>query len=436
MKQLRAWMIQKWKSVKASKAIKKTVACVKQGIDFLSKVWRVVRVMLEPFWVRRELLLLAGLYLAAVLVVLFLMPGPWQGFPASWQRKLNYVAKKDLDANYRVAEADIGRPAGFPGDWGWFLPDRNTIIGKYARQALASGEAIDSGILRAQPVLTVGDGFGLVIFPLDKQKNVCSFLNAGSYVDVADSASVVVPGLRVSAIAYPPGADVGSQCFAILEVDRRGEPKLAPDKLASFHLVMRDFRTINFSPAEPAICQLKPASHVDVMRSEQVFISEARVHAIKPLPGRPGNKGTTGCVAVLEIELEKSRSPLWGQQGSLNLVPRDFVLVKFPDQKGPVCKLPIGSLVDVLRDKLIVIRGVRVHMVEAAPAAPAEKKAQPDTSDKKAQSGTPGEKPPSSTSHKDEKEQSCSLEVEVPYEKETLVPADQVTKLHLEVQSK
>jgi hypothetical protein len=415
MIQFRQWIVKRWKKAKASKGFQTVSTGVNTVVDWLRKLRLLIRAMLDVLSVRRELLLLATLYFLAIIILLLMMPGHLSDFPASWRTRLNYVAKKDLDANFRISEADLGRPAGFPGNWGWFLPDRNSLIGKYVKHPILSGESIDTPILQELPDPTAGDGFGLVVFPLDKQKNLCNVLNTGSYVDVTDNATDIVSGVRVSAIANPPGADLATQsCFAILEVDRRDEPKLVPDKLASLQLVIRDFKPVTVSLGESVICQIKAGAHVEVMRSELVFVPEARVRAIKTSSSGTGEKATAGCVVVLEVEHEKSQSSLWSQQGALHLVPRDFALIKFTGQKGPVCKLATGSLVNVLRDQQLVISGVRVHMIEGAPASATKKKVPPGKL------------------QEDEKERSCSADIEVPYEKASLVPADQIANLHLE----
>jgi len=432
MNSLRARMVKVWESARAWKPVQILIGTVRKGIRLLLKVWGAIVAMLQPLWVRREMVLVLAVYVMATLIILFLMPGHWRDFPASWQTKLSYVAKKDLDTNYRLTEADLGRPGAVRGGWGWFLPDRSRLIGKYVKSSIRSGEEIDTEIVKNQPELKAGAGFSLAVFPLDKQKNLCSLLNAGSYVDIADSATVIVSGVRVSAITAPPGVDISQSCFAILEADRRDEPKLAPDKLATFHLVVRDFQPRDFFVAEARICKLQPGAHVDVVHSEQVFISEARVHSINPASPIAGANTPAGCVAVLEVEREKSQSSLWSQQGALHLVPRDFALVKFANQKGSVCELPIGSLVDVMNDKDRLISGLRRHAKESALASPPETKAPPSGSDKKAPPGTSEKKSPPNTSHQDQKEQSCSEEVEVPYEKDALIAADQIAKLHIE----
>jgi hypothetical protein len=210
--------------------------------DFVLWLVHMILAMRRWLWIRIEFILAVSLYGAAVGVVLvYCFPGSWKDFVGSWQTKLNYVATKQLEPNYRVNTEDLRRPASVPGAWGWFLPDRATMTGRYVKAVIPQDKEISAANLEARPDLTVDKAYALVFFPLDRQLQLCLRLNAGSYVDVVGPKAVVVPKVRVHAIDLTPAgaADkTAPPCFAILELEKEKEPLFAPNQLADLHLAM------------------------------------------------------------------------------------------------------------------------------------------------------------------------------------------------------
>jgi hypothetical protein len=192
--------------------------------------------------IRRELILPITLYFIALAFwLLYGFPGPWRDSPASWRAELSYAASKQLEANHLLVADDLALPQAIPGAWGWFLPDRDTLVGKYVKARISQKQEIAAANLREQPGPVDDKSLGLVVFPLDKQAQLCNILDAGSYVDVMGPKDVVALRVRVHAIGPPSLVQTdkpSGSCFALLEVAEEKEPLLAPDQLANMHLTI------------------------------------------------------------------------------------------------------------------------------------------------------------------------------------------------------
>jgi hypothetical protein len=179
-------------------------------------------------WLRWQLIVVIILYGAVV----------WAVAPS--KTEVFYVATQTLDRNHRLLPDDIGRPTSGPGTWGWFLPDRETLEGKYVTECIPAGEAIEPARLQLWPDLTIDAAHRLVIFLLDKQPQLSDFLNANSYVDVMGAdAAPVAPKVRVHAVVCPKprsGDKTTPACYALLAVSVQNEPAVS-GKIASLRLV-------------------------------------------------------------------------------------------------------------------------------------------------------------------------------------------------------
>jgi hypothetical protein len=230
---------------------KKMLELLKGIRDFFKQRWKEILELLKgtrdffkqrakEIWVRRELVIVVTLYLSLVAaLIVYRFPGSWKDFPASWRVRLNYIAARQLEANHQLRDEDMLRPRSIPGAWGWFLPDRGSLNGKYVVHEISGNQDIDPSNLQEQPDLAIDDKFRLVSFPLDKQVQLCSLLNSGSHVDVM-GAKEPVDAVRVHAVVRlsAPTEKPGAPCFVLLEVEKAKEPLLAPDQLATLHLVL------------------------------------------------------------------------------------------------------------------------------------------------------------------------------------------------------
>lgn len=163
-------------------------------------------------------------------------------FPEPLKTEVFYVATRPLDLNRRLLPDDIGRPSSWPGSWGLFLPDRETLEGKYVTaECIPAGRPIGPARLQLSPHLPIDEaGYRPVIFPLDKQPQLSDLLNANSYVDLVDAdAAPIAPNLRVHAIVCPKlrsGQKTTPACYAILAVPVAKEPPVS-SRMASLRLV-------------------------------------------------------------------------------------------------------------------------------------------------------------------------------------------------------
>jgi hypothetical protein len=151
-----------------------------------------------------------------------------------------YISTRQLPPNHRLVPGDITRPPSGPGAWGWSLPDRESLEGKYVTDLIPPGEPVQLDRLQLSPDLTVGDCYRPTIFPLDKQPQLSDLLNANSYVDVTDTDAVLkLAKVRVHGVVCPKpnlGDKVTQACYAILAVPADKQASLA-DKSASLRLV-------------------------------------------------------------------------------------------------------------------------------------------------------------------------------------------------------
>jgi hypothetical protein len=236
------WYKDQWDKARVSKLGRAFFWGWGKASDFILWLVHVIIAMLRWLGIRIEMILAVSLYGGAVVAVLVCcFPGSWKDFIGSWQTKLNYVAARQFEPNYRINIEDLRRPPSVPGAWGWFLPDRATMAGRYVKTTIPQAQEVSAANLQAHPDLTVDQAHDLVFFSLDKQLQFCLLLNAGSYVDVVGPTATVVPKVRVHAIdSVPAGAADKTMppCFAILELDKEKEPLLAPNQLANLHLAL------------------------------------------------------------------------------------------------------------------------------------------------------------------------------------------------------
>jgi hypothetical protein len=185
-------------------------------------------------WIRWQLIVLTILYAAAVWAVAHY-------YIESSTLEVSYIATRPLDQNRRLLPDDIGRPISGPGTWGWFLPDRETLEGRYVKKHIPPGHPIESSNLQPLPDLIVDAHHRPVIFPLEKQPQLSAFLNANSYVDVMGNAPPPVASqVRIHAViclTSLPSDKSNPPCYAILAVPTANEPALSAGKIAMFRLV-------------------------------------------------------------------------------------------------------------------------------------------------------------------------------------------------------
>jgi hypothetical protein len=201
---------------------------------------------------RREIVLVLLVYLAVVIVI--------GGFRMNaYVVHSSYAATRSLAKNHRVQATDLGRPAWWPGSWGWLLPNSNLLIDKYVSVGLIkAGQAIDESKVQLQPDLTdLADPIDkktverrAVIFPIPAaQSLLCQYLDVNTRVDVMPAQPVTtgskdfqgIPRIRVVAVGLQTAAadtKTPPPCFAVLAIPKDMEAYLEPSKLAGLHLVL------------------------------------------------------------------------------------------------------------------------------------------------------------------------------------------------------
>jgi hypothetical protein len=140
---------------------------------------------------------------------------------------LHYVASKKLLKNHRLVAADIQVPTCGPGRWGWFLPDRDSLEGKYVTSEIPQSRVISIENLSDFPDVQLHANLRPVVFPLETQQQLAQFLDADSIVDVLGTESEPLAGtVRVHAVVCQSvvnGDKNPSPCYAILELSQQQE---------------------------------------------------------------------------------------------------------------------------------------------------------------------------------------------------------------------
>jgi hypothetical protein len=196
-----------------------------------------MRAWLEARW---QLLVVVGIYLVAISVLGYLR--------VDRSTDVSYVAARELPPNHLLRDEDFTRPTSGAGAWGWFLPDRDTVVGRYvAMNGVQKDKPIMPATLLAIPALPTAPGARAVFVPLDAQPHLSTFLNAGRNVsvvgpgtpaggNVSATVTVVAPRTTVSAVVCPKPADPKS-CYAILTVSPSEEANMTGDKLGKLRLI-------------------------------------------------------------------------------------------------------------------------------------------------------------------------------------------------------
>lgn len=180
-------------------------------------------------WTRWQLLAVVVIYFAAIWMAGHHRIGRWA--------ETSYVAAGDLGPNHLLRADDFARPASGAGAWGWFLPDRDVILGQYVTNGVLKGQPIVPKDLRSSPNPHTAAGRRPVFFPLERQPELSAFLNAGASVDVVGAdAKPVIPRAPVHAVVCPKSGEPKT-CYAILAVPNGKEPDVTGDKRGRLRLI-------------------------------------------------------------------------------------------------------------------------------------------------------------------------------------------------------
>jgi len=170
--------------------------------------------------IRWRMILLVVTYLALV----FMIARFWT---AQGESEHQYVASKKLIKNRRLMPGDIKEPPSGPGRWGWFLPNREALEGKYVINDIPQANVISIDNLGTSPDMKLDDSLRPLIFSLETQPQLAQFLNAESTVDVLGiDPNPLAQDLKVHAVVCesPAHADKNTgTCYAILAMSLKQE---------------------------------------------------------------------------------------------------------------------------------------------------------------------------------------------------------------------
>ncbi len=103
------------------------------------------------------------LHLALLYGVIVLARAWWMGDPPADQ----YLLTRDLQHNHRLVAEDLTRPSSGAGSFGWRMPDKATLVGKYlAPQERWVHQQVGERHLVAEPDLSIPPGRKAFLFPL------------------------------------------------------------------------------------------------------------------------------------------------------------------------------------------------------------------------------------------------------------------------------
>lgn len=166
--------------------------------------------------------------LYALLVLLVIVS--WLYLSKDEVEKHHYVAAQALPKNWLMSIQDFDKPKSGPGAYGWFLPDKADLVGKYVGQEkIDAGKEIDEERLRSALELRLETGMRPALVSIDKQGIPPRFLNAGAIVDVFGKESkLIVAGARVHGVicvagkaAKQPGLPSCTGILSVNESDAR-----------------------------------------------------------------------------------------------------------------------------------------------------------------------------------------------------------------------
>jgi hypothetical protein len=200
---------------------------------------RTIRGILLIYW---PLLWMGSAYLLTVALVGQLWIAP-ADCPAT------YIATHTLQENRWLVKQDFQRVASGVESYGWFLPDRSELEGKYIYgKTIEAGQPVNLKDLHQWPDMTMSAGFRPVLVLLDDSLVLSGEINAGASVDVENATEIVAKGMTVHGLICPtpPGLQTPKTlgCFAVIDVPIASDAWITRG-LKGLHVVLRNVANEN-----------------------------------------------------------------------------------------------------------------------------------------------------------------------------------------------